>query len=82
MKVFDSLRNKTIDELAEWLDEYMMFDGSPYLKWWDDNYCKKCMNDEEEQIWCELNGNCVFFKEEKDIPNSKEMIKMWLESEV
>lgn len=83
MTVFDNLKTKTIDEIAEWLDEYIAFDDTPWLHWWDDNYCKECMTEieEPETVWCESNGNCKFFKEEKEIPSSKEIIKMWLESE-
>ena len=81
MTVFESLNTKTIDEIAEWLDEYVVFDDAPWLKWWDDNYCKECMMEDSERVWCELNGNCKFFKDKDEIPSSKEMIKMWLESE-
>lgn len=90
MKVFDSIKNKNIDELAEWFDEYYDFDSAPWWKWWDENYCSKCEPIETEYpnafgyeiecAYCELNGNCQFFKEADNIPDSKQIIKMWLES--
>ena len=83
MTVFESLNNKSIDEVAEWLDTHMVFDDAPWLRWWDNNYCKECMMEAKESgtVWCELNGNCKFFKDQKEIPSMKEIIKMWLESE-
>ena len=91
MKVFDNIKNKNIDELAEWLDKYCTFEDSPWNKWYDENYCSKCKpikssvaNDfgyTSECCYCELNGNCKFFKDMKESPNSKQIIEMWLESE-
>lgn len=91
MKVIDNFVNMNIDEFAEWLDEYIVFDDSPWLKWWDKNYCHQCepeiVSDDDyfggkmEYSWCELNDNCKFFKDMAEIPSTKEMIKMWLESE-
>lgn len=84
MTIFDNLKTKTIDEVAEWLGEYFVFDNAPYLCWWDNNYCKECMMEtkETETVWCETNKNCKFFKDQKEIPPMKEIIKMWLKSEV
>ena len=92
MKIFDSIINKNIDELAEWLDEHCDFDGALWWKWCDKNYCGECEPIESESTnvfgypigecaYCEINGNCRFFKEMEEIPNSKQIIKMWLESE-
>jgi hypothetical protein len=91
MKVFDSIKNKNIDELADWLDEHCDFDSALWWKWWDENYCNKCESIKTESTnifghkiecaYCELNRNCKFFKDMDDIPNSKQIIKMWLESE-
>ena len=91
MKVFDCFKEMNVDEFAEWLDEYAMFDNSPWIKWFDTNYCKKCkpiiVEDEDyfngsmEYGWCELNDGCKFFKDEMEIPSTKDMAKMWLESE-
>lgn len=90
MTVFDSIKNKNIDELVDWIDEHFDFDNAPYWRWWDENYCKKCEPIETgtnvfgyplEHAYCEVYGNCKFFKDMKEIPNSKQTIKMWLESE-
>lgn len=93
MTVFDNFKNKNIDELAEWLSEYGSYDQALYWRWWDKNYCDKCegvmlkredggYDHESEYAWCELNHKCKFFQEKNEIPSSKEIIKMWLLSEV
>ena len=91
MRVFDSIKNKNIDEFVDWLDENCDPNFAPWWKWWDENYCDKCERIESETTnffgykmeyaYCELNSNCRFFKDRKDMPNSKQVIKMWLESE-
>lgn len=40
------------------------------------------MDDTIECAYCEIYGNCRFFKEFEDVPDNREMIKMWLETEV
>lgn len=91
MNVFDSIKLKNIDELAEWFDENVTSDDTPWWKWWDENYCKKCeseiaymseLDKKCECAWCELHGKCKFFKELDDIPDCKQTIKMWLESKI
>ena len=42
MTNFKRLQTMTIDELAEWLDKHGQFDLSPWLTWWDKNYCSNC----------------------------------------
>lgn len=89
MTVFDSIKNKNIDELAEWLDKHCNFDSAPWWKHWDENYCNKCEavvfsddeGDETKFAYCEHYGNCRFFKEMEDMPDNKQTIKLWLESE-
>lgn len=92
MTVFEMLRTKNIDELAEWFDNHCMFDDAPWWNYWDENYCNKCSGEEVyvqefnkkmECTWCELHdGKCKFFPEMNEIPDSKQIIKMWLMSEV
>ena len=91
MKVFDNIQNKNIDEFAEWLDKHCTPDDAPWHKWYDENYCKKCepeishiieLDRDCEFAWCELYGKCRFFQSADDVPDSKQIIKMWLESEV
>lgn len=91
MTIFELIKPKDIDELAEWFDDYCNSDYAPWWKYWDDNYCNKCEPEnvyvpefgrECDCAWCELNGNkCKFFKEMDEIPDNKQIIKMWLESE-
>ena len=84
MTVFELFKSKSIDELVDWLDENCTPDFSPWMNWWDDNCCKKCdgvFQDGLEYGWCELHGKCKFFQDMNDIPDNKQMIKMWLESE-
>lgn len=90
MTIFENFKTKNIDELVEWLDSYEVSDDTPWIRWWDENYCKKCDGEtayipefgkECECGWCELNGKCKFFKEMDEIPDNKQVIKMWLESE-
>lgn len=90
MKIFDIISTKNIDELAEWFDKNIYFDNTPWSHWWDENYCRKCEGvirtdddgHERDYAYCELHGNCKYFKEMNDIPNDKEIIKMWLNTEV
>lgn len=91
MTKFESIKSKNIDEFAEWLDKYGAYDGSEWCEWFDDNYCQKC---ETEYIyserfdmelpcgWCEIHHNkCRFFQDMDSVPDNKEIIKMWLETE-
>lgn len=90
MTVYENIKSKNIDEFAEWLDKYGFYEDSPWMDWWNKNYCGKCeseivfapyLNHNIECCWCELNNRCKFFPEMDKQPSSKEMIKMWLESE-
>lgn len=94
MTVFESFKANNIDELAEWLDKNIScIDETPWIKWWDNNYCNKCESEivrtpyflggerEQECGWCELNDKCKYFQHLDDIPDNKYVIKLWLESE-
>lgn len=85
MTIYESFKSKNIDELVEWLDKYCI-DIAPWIIWFDENYCKKCdeiyHENEEDYAWCEPNGVCRFFKDMDDIPDNKQIIKLWLESEI
>ena len=91
MKQIDVFNSMNIDEFVDWLDEYGGFESSPWLKWWDETYCKNCDSvcaaspngyGEAEYGYCELHGNCRYFKDLNDVPSTKQIIKMWLESEI
>ena len=87
---FEKFRTMNIEELSEWLDENGQFDNSPWMSWWDSQYCKNCelimchYEDSEYEFpcaWCELNNRCKFFQELDDVPDNRAIIKMWLEKE-
>ena len=87
MNNFEYIKSLSVDELAEWLDEHGEFDGAPWSIWFDKTYCSKCdpvmgkypdSDREIEFAWCELNDKCRFMD---FIPDAKEIIKLWLESE-
>jgi hypothetical protein len=105
MTNIEKLKAMTLDELAEWLDKNGMFDNSPWMNWFNKNYCEKCESikiaytDVKEKLnlepwfghtiecaFCELADEsgvkkCRFFPEFDDVPDNKEMIKMWLSEE-
>ena len=91
MKVLDKIKSMDVSEFAEWLDKNCMHDNSPWIKWFDSTYCKKCEPeiirdlDNGKDIkcaYCELCNRCKFFKEMNGVPEIKQMINMWLESEI
>lgn len=91
MTQFEKFQSMDIDQLAEWIDENGQFDSSPWLTWWDKKYCSNCPSImlrykgsslEFPVSWCEINGKCKFFPEMDETPGSKEIVKMWLESEI
>ena len=80
-----------VNQFAEWLDKYCAFDESPWIKWFDELYCKKCESimchyeDNKNEFpcsYCELEDKCRFFPDLDGVPDNKMIIKMWLESEV
>ena len=86
----EKIKSMDINELSEWLDKYGQFDGSPWMDWWDERYCKNCesvvgefldSNREHKFAWCELHDKCRFFEEFDEVPDNKEIIRSWLESE-
>ena len=85
------IKSMTIDELTEWFDNFDIQEYSPWSKWFDKHYCQKCetikkyserFNRKLEYSYCELNDfKCRFFPELDEVPDYKQTIKMWLESE-
>lgn len=80
---------KNKQSLINFLDKHCQIDGSPWSDWFDDNYCSlcepiktKCRVEKfyrpDECAYCEINGNCKFFKHLNEIPSNIEIIKMWL----
>lgn len=96
MNNFEKLKSMTVSELADWLDKYGQFDGSPWMDWFNENYCNKCESikckvDGKDAFWpgyttdcayCELEKKCKYFPVLKDVPDNKTIIEMWLNEEV
>lgn len=87
MTVFENIKQMNIDELAAWYDKHCSHDDDPAITWWNDTYCNKCepvidSNRDMEFCWCELNGKCRFFQDMESTPNTIQMTKLWLESEI
>lgn len=91
MTIFESMKSKSIDELAEWFDEHGAYDNSAWREWFDNNYCQKCESEyvyvemfkkEQPCAWCELHKKCKYFQDMNEMPSNKQIIKMWLETEI
>lgn len=92
MTNFEKIHNMNIDELSEWLDKYGIFDGGPWIEWFNKTYCNNCeeimchyegfQEREFPCSYCELEYHCRYFPDMNDTPNNKDMIKMWLTMEV
>lgn len=90
MTQFEKLKAMNIDEMVDWLDENGRFDSSPWTQWWDSHYCNNCPTEtafvpdygrEMQFAWCELRDKCKFFSGLPNIPDNKDIIRMWLEIE-
>lgn len=89
MTNYEKLTKMTLEQLANWIDKNGNFDGSPWMSWFDTNYCQKCdpeivtvpafNKSEVECSYCELNHKCRFFLEIKEEPSNLDIIKMWFE---
>jgi hypothetical protein len=42
MTNFEHHQSLSLDELALWFHKHGQFDGSPWMTWFNDNYCSKC----------------------------------------
>ena len=42
MTNFEYIKSMSLEKLAKWLDEYGLFDGSPWQSWFNKRYCKNC----------------------------------------
>lgn len=91
MNNFEKLQSMSTEEFSAWLNQNGMWDNSPWSIWLDQKYCQNCEevickspDDSRNYIcsYCEIYDKCRFFPEHEDVPDGKEIIKMWLESEV
>lgn len=44
MTNFDKLKSMSIEELTEFLNVNGMYDNTPWMNWWDKQYCDKCLS--------------------------------------
>jgi hypothetical protein len=90
MTLFESIKSKNIDELAEWFYNLDTDGEAAWFVWYDQTYCQNCPSvttcfkdgTEHEVAWCELYGNCKFFQHLNNNPDELQTIKLWLESKI
>lgn len=42
MNNFEKIKQMSLEEFAEWLHEHGMVDNTPWMNWFNENYCEKC----------------------------------------
>ena len=94
MTQLQKLSSLSREEYIHWLDKYGAFDRSPWMKWFDEHYCKNCesltvivkdLSGRDKQIrcsFCELYDFCSNFPVLGHTPNNKDIIGLWFDSEV
>ena len=91
MTNFEKLKSMNEEEISEFLDSIASIDDSPWIVWFNKRYCENCETIRgyslipdvyDDFAYCEVNGNCRYFQDKDDIPDNKEMIELWLASEV
>ena len=87
MTNFERLKSMNEKEMSEFLDSIISVDDDLWIDWFNKKYCENCEIIEHSNpdggipftyTYCEINGNCRYFQDKDDIPNSKEMIELWL----
>lgn len=90
MTNFEKLKSMNEKEISKFLDSIVSIDDNPWVVWFYKKYCDNCEtirlntldpNAHCDYTYCELNKNCRYFQNKDDIPDNKEMIELWLESE-
>ena len=96
MNNLKKLQSMNIDQLIDFLNTNGHH-NAVWWEWFEEKYCNECapeigyINDVDgEHTWqigcmcsyCETHANCRFFPDMDDVPDNKETIKLWLESEV
>lgn len=97
MTVFEDIHSKDIDGLVAWLNNNGAYEHTPWQKWFDKTYCRKCeavvfesvsdcygdyWDGKHEFAWCEIYGKCKHFQDMSETPRREQTIRLWLESEV
>ena len=42
MNNFEKIKQMSLEDFAEWLYEHRMVDDTPWMEWFNENYCDKC----------------------------------------
>ena len=42
MNNFEKIKQMPLEEFADWLYEHGMVDDTPWMNWFNENYCNKC----------------------------------------
>lgn len=91
MTNYEFIKSLSEDTLADWLSIKVSWDCAPWTEWFDKKYCQKCdsintyvpaLERETECAYCEINDKCRYFPEVDGTLSDKEIIKLWLASEV
>ena len=53
MTNFEDIKSMSLEAFAKWLDKHGQFDNSPWMTWFDENYCNKCESIECHYAECE-----------------------------
>lgn len=87
MTQFGKIKHKKLIELAKWLDSLGGVDNTPWIKWFDETYCKKCTmykgvpegcTHEITFAPCECGENPCGYADLK----AWELVALWLQSKV
>lgn len=90
MTNYTKIKKMSPEELAEFFSASDCWEDFPWTKWFNTNFCDKCetitryvpeFKRETRCAYCEINNRCFFFDDEEEVPDSKKIIKLWLESE-
>ena len=76
MTRYEQFTSMSIEDLATWIDEYGQFDNSPWMNWFDENYCRNCSpiiltkKEQKEKLGFEvlynINATCAYCEAHED----------------
>lgn len=90
MTKYEQLVSSSLEGLADWLDMYGQFEGSPWMTWFNNKYCENCEpikckypegTHEFNCSYCESEGKCKFFLDMEETPSNRDIIELWLREE-
>lgn len=86
MNNYDVITEMSLEELAIWLGKIDSWEDTPWVKWWDKNYCSNCkplvtpIRPDIEHSFCELKHHCKFASSKKELTDV-DIITTWLEAQ-